>query len=42
VSTIVGGEVRYDRDVFEWLELRRNAATARQRMFAAGPLSVRP
>jgi len=42
VSTIVGGEVRYDRDDFEWQELRRNAATARQRMFAAGPLSVRP
>jgi 5-methylthioadenosine/S-adenosylhomocysteine deaminase len=42
VSTIVGGEVRYDRDDFEWQELHRNAATARQRMFAAGPLSVRP
>lgn len=32
VTTLVGGEVRYERDNFEWHELRRNAAKARRRM----------
>ncbi|MBA3365669.1 MAG: amidohydrolase family protein [Actinobacteria bacterium] len=32
LTTLVGGEVRYERDTFEWHELRRNAAKARRRM----------
>ena len=35
VSTLVGGEERYRKEVFEWLKLRNAAASARGRMLAA-------
>jgi cytosine/adenosine deaminase-related metal-dependent hydrolase len=42
LTTVVRGEVRYDRDRFGWQELRRNAARARRRLLADAPLRVRP
>jgi cytosine/adenosine deaminase-related metal-dependent hydrolase len=38
VTTLVDGEVRYEKGGFEWHELRQRAASARSRMLAA-PLS---
>lgn len=35
-TTLVEGEVRYERGDFEWPDLRRRAADARSRMLAAG------
>jgi 5-methylthioadenosine/S-adenosylhomocysteine deaminase len=35
VTTLVGGEVRYERGVFEWQEVRQNASRARRRMLGA-------
>ena len=32
VTTVVGGEVRYERDTFEWRELRQNGIRARRRL----------
>ena len=34
VTTLVEGEVRYEREDFEWHELHKNAASARSRMLA--------
>jgi cytosine/adenosine deaminase-related metal-dependent hydrolase len=42
LTTVVRGEVRYERDRFAWQELRRNAARARRRLLADAPLRVRP
>ncbi len=42
LTTVVGGEVRYERDHFEWQELQRNARNARRRMLNGAPLRDRP
>jgi cytosine/adenosine deaminase-related metal-dependent hydrolase len=36
-ATFVGGKVRYERGIFEWHDLHRNAASARARMVAPVP-----
>jgi cytosine/adenosine deaminase-related metal-dependent hydrolase len=36
-TTFVGGQVRYERGVFEWHDLHRSAARARARMLAPAP-----
>ena len=37
LTTLVGGEVRYERETFAWHELRKEAASARYRMLHAAP-----
>jgi cytosine/adenosine deaminase-related metal-dependent hydrolase len=36
-ATFVGGQVRYERGVFEWPDLHRSAARARAQMLASSP-----
>ena len=42
LTTLVGGEVRYERETFPWQELRKEAASARYRMLHAAPAARGP